>query len=239
MPFSERLCCTCLGVRPRLVYDKPLNCVPLTQFTRNGLGDAKEHFAPGWKLPCHLTSRDQRGKINYPQWCQVETLHGHKALNIQTQILYDWRSFQCKQKQLGKKDMRWGFAGSSKEWSGLQGRWKLPLTEDATWQRRPHLHMNAAALSDLGLDTMPGRAHAAGERGQKDPWTSWEPTPGKNPGAKRDDFSKVNTVQSHRQHRAKIFKLMRLDTDSVSTTPVAEKFSMWLTWVKFCFAAGL
>lgn len=66
-----------------------------------------------------------------------------------------------------------------------------------------------------------------------------EPTPDKNPGAKRDDFSKDNTVQSHRQHRAKIFKFMRLDTDSVSTTPVAEKFSMWLTWVKFCFAAGL
>lgn len=103
MPFSERLCCTCLGVRPRLMYDKPLNCVPLTQFTKNGLGDAREHSAPGWKLPCHLTSRNQRGKINYPQWCQVETLHGHKAFNIQTQILYDWRSFQCEQKQLGKK----------------------------------------------------------------------------------------------------------------------------------------
>lgn len=78
--------------------------------------------------------------------------------------------------------------------------------------------MDTAQSSDMGLDTMPGRGHAAGERGPKLPWTSWKPTPDKSPGGKRNDFSKDSTVLKHRQDSAKILKPMRLDTGSSSTT---------------------
>lgn len=83
MPSSESLCCTCPGVRARVLYEKLVNGVPVMQFSKNSLGDARDRFPhQGWKSPHHLTSRDQKCKVKYPaplQGCQP-WFHAHCSL---------------------------------------------------------------------------------------------------------------------------------------------------------------
>lgn len=44
MPSSERLCCTCLGVRASFLYKQLVNDVPVMQISENGLGDTRNHL---------------------------------------------------------------------------------------------------------------------------------------------------------------------------------------------------
>lgn len=79
MPWSERLCCTWPGVRSVEMVSQSFNS-PRATWEMQGT------TSPRSKLPCHLTSRDQRSTVNYPAPPQ-----GHQSLAARSLVCHWWK----------------------------------------------------------------------------------------------------------------------------------------------------